>query len=37
MLSFWCIGSGTEKQMIKKTNEKKATEIEAYLWSVAEM
>ncbi|CAL9217028.1 unnamed protein product [Arabidopsis halleri] len=29
--------NGTEKQLIKKTNERKATEIEAYLWSVADM
>ncbi|XP_010461011.1 PREDICTED: BUD13 homolog [Camelina sativa] len=29
--------NGTEKKMIQKTNEKKATEIEAYLWSVADM
>ncbi|XP_010499737.1 PREDICTED: BUD13 homolog [Camelina sativa] len=29
--------NGTEKRMIQKTNEKKATEIEAYLWSVADM
>jgi pre-mRNA-splicing factor CWC26 len=29
--------NGTEKDLIKKTNERKATEIEAYLWSVADM
>ncbi|KAG7593613.1 Bud13 [Arabidopsis thaliana x Arabidopsis arenosa] len=29
--------NGTEKKLIKTTNERKATEIEAYLWSVADM
>ncbi|VYS47748.1 unnamed protein product [Arabidopsis thaliana] len=29
--------NGTEKDLIKKSNERKATEIEAYLWSVADM
>ena len=29
--------TGFEKQMFKRSNEKQATEKEAYLWSVADM
>lgn len=42
ILKMWLFSSvvhlvGYEKQLFKRTNEKQATQREAYLWSVADM